>query len=60
MSIRFLLIVAAIVFAVFVVLIGFGWWDNQATHVWGWFGLSWGCWLVAGLPFADQPLNRRT
>ena len=58
MSIRYLLLLAALVFAIFTILIGFGWWDNQAGHVWGWFGLSFGCYVAAGLPFADAPVRR--
>jgi hypothetical protein len=58
MSIRFLLLAAALVFTVFVIIIGFGWWDDQAAHVWGWFGLSFVCLILAWFPFADQPARR--
>lgn len=58
MSIRFLLVAAALVFMVFVTIIGFGWWDDQANHVWGWLGLSLLCLIVSWFPFADQPVAR--
>lgn len=59
MSVRFLLLAASLVFMVFVTIIGFGWWDDQAVHVFGWLGLSLLCFILAGFPFAEQPITRR-
>jgi hypothetical protein len=59
MSIRYLLLLASLVFIVFVIIIGFGAWDDQAAHVWGWFGLSFGCWILAAFPFAEHTWPRQ-
>jgi hypothetical protein len=57
-SIRYLLLIASLVFALFVVIIGFGWWDDQTKHVFGWLGLCLACLIAGWFPFAERPLNR--
>jgi hypothetical protein len=50
MNARFLLIVASLIFAVFTIIIGFGWWDDQVRHIFGWYGLSFACLVASFLP----------
>lgn len=55
---RLVLLVAAIVFALIVFVIGFGWWDDQVPHVTGWLGLSVACLAASLLPLPgwyDRP-----
>ena len=57
MNLRYLFLLASLVFAIFVTIIGFGWWDDQLRHVWGWFGLSFACLIIALAPLTDRPLR---
>lgn len=57
MNLRYLFLIASLVFAIFVTIIGFGWWDDQLKHVFGWLGLSLGCLIIALAPLTDRPLR---
>ena len=51
-TVNLVLILAAMVFAVFLLLAGFGWWDWAAEYWAGWLGLSllcgWGSFVPWG------------
>lgn len=47
---RLVFIVLTIIFSLIVFVIGFGWWDDQLNHVFGWLGLGIASFAASFLP----------